>query len=293
MFFMRQTIVVTSRKIEYDLKNEMYQHYQALSTAFYIVFTYFREQICLIACPYGRLQSVLLDSNCLVVGYDYKRGEPRGKAKGQTDSDDEKRGDCIDCRDCVNVCPTGIDIRNGTQLECTNCTACIDACNFVMKRTNKPTNLISITSEDKIASGQKFRFTARIKGYSVVFLVLVTFLIIMLSRRTEIETTILRTAGTMYQLQDSNKISNLYNIKIVNKTTRNFPVKVKIISPAGIVKMLDTNLTAKPSIRSESVFFAVCERSLMTKERNEIIFGVYDGDKLIQKIKSTFEGTKQ
>jgi len=260
------------------------------STAFYLIYAYFREQICLIVCPYGRLQGVLLDSNCLIVAYDYRRGEPRGKLKPKENRTDANKGDCVDCDNCVSVCPTGIDIRNGTQLECTNCTACIDACNFVMKRTGKPNGLIRIASENEIATGQKFRFTARVKAYSLVFGIMLTFLIYLLVTRTEFEATILHTPGTLYQMQDSNKISNLYNVKIMNKTERNIPVVIKIISPKGEIKMMDSSLIAKPSARTEAVFFAVFDNSLITKERNDVVFGIYDGERLIKKINSTFLG---
>src|SRR5690606_4460251 len=117
---------------------------------FFIVYAFVREQVCTNICPYGRLQGVLLDKDSIVVTYDYKRGEPRAKfAKVNT----AHLGDCIDCNQCVNVCPTGIDIRNGTQLECTNCTACIDACNFMMEKVGRPKNLIRYDSENNVALG--------------------------------------------------------------------------------------------------------------------------------------------
>ncbi|MBY0433272.1 MAG: cytochrome c oxidase accessory protein CcoG, partial [Cyclobacteriaceae bacterium] len=112
----------------------------AFTFIFYGVFAYFREQACIVVCPYGRLQSVLLVKDSIVVAYDWLRGEPRGKLKKNQVA--EGHGDCIDCKLCVHVCPTGIDIRNGTQLECVNCTACIDACDDVMLKINKPKGLI-------------------------------------------------------------------------------------------------------------------------------------------------------
>ncbi|MFZ9661460.1 MAG: cytochrome c oxidase accessory protein CcoG [Chitinophagaceae bacterium] len=118
------------------------------SAVFFFVYYWFREQVCIVVCPYGRLQGVLLDKNSIVVAYDYVRGEPRGKVSKDTI---EIKGDCVDCAACVRVCPTGIDIRNGTQLECVNCTACIDACDSIMKSVEKPTGLIRYASENNIA----------------------------------------------------------------------------------------------------------------------------------------------
>ena len=142
----------------------------AFSGVFFFVYTYFREQVCLVVCPYGRLQGVLLDRNSIVVAYDYVRGEPRTKPKKVEDT---KAGDCIDCKACVRVCPTGIDIRNGTQLECVNCTACIDACDHIMEEIGKPKGLIRYDSENGIAKGTKLKVTPRIIGYSAVLLLLV------------------------------------------------------------------------------------------------------------------------
>jgi cytochrome c oxidase accessory protein FixG len=152
----------------------------AFTFVFFAVYMRFREQACLIVCPYGRLQGVLLDKNSVVIGYDYKRGEPRGKLSKLGDS---KFGDCIDCHQCVNVCPTGIDIRNGTQLECVNCTACIDACDTIMDKINKPKGLVRYTSENAIADGTKFKITGRIKAYSFVLFLLLTKLVFQVNNR--------------------------------------------------------------------------------------------------------------
>ena len=114
---------------------------------FYFVFAWFREQVCIIACPYGRLQGVLLDNKSIVVAYDHERGENRQKLRKEEIRDEKGFGDCIDCKQCVLVCPTGIDIRNGTQLECINCTACIDACDEIMDTVGFEPGLIRYASE--------------------------------------------------------------------------------------------------------------------------------------------------
>ncbi len=128
------------------------------TTLFFFVYSWMREQVCTVVCPYGRMQGVLLDKNSIVVTYDHVRGEPRGKYKK---NEERAIGDCIDCNQCVRVCPTGIDIRHGTQLECTNCTACIDACDKMMEAVNLPTGLIRYASENNISTKQPYRFTGR------------------------------------------------------------------------------------------------------------------------------------
>src|SRR5690606_35046084 len=135
------------------------------STVFFFVFAWFREQACLVVCPYGRLQGVMLDKDSIVVANDYERGVPRGTLSKDAES---KTGDCIVCNQCVHVCPTGIDIRNGTQLECVNCTACIDACDDIMDKIEKPRGLIRFASENQIAKKAKFRFTPRMFAYTGV-----------------------------------------------------------------------------------------------------------------------------
>lgn len=127
-----------------------------------------------VVCPYGRLQSVLLDRNSMIVAYDYKRGEPRGKYKKEKVAEKEN-GDCIDCFQCVKVCPTGIDIGNGTQMECVGCTACIDACDKMMDAVNRPRGLVRYASENGIEEGKKLSYTGRMKFYTLLLLILTPF----------------------------------------------------------------------------------------------------------------------
>ncbi|WOC52371.1 cytochrome c oxidase accessory protein [Bergeyella porcorum] len=127
--------------------------------AFYFVFAWFREQVCTLVCPYGRLQGVLIDKQTINVYYDFKRGENRSKWRKGEDRKALGKGDCIDCNQCVVVCPTGIDIRNGQQLECVNCTACIDACDEVMEKVGLPKGLIRYATEDEIEQERPFKFT--------------------------------------------------------------------------------------------------------------------------------------
>ena len=180
-----------------------------VSAFFYWVYAFFREQICTMVCPYGRMQGVLLDSNSIVVSYDYIRGEPRGN---------KSKGDCIDCHRCLAVCPTGIDIRNGTQLECVNCTACIAACDPEMTQIHKPTGLIRFDSYNGIKEGRQLKFGGRLIGYSVVLVALVGLLSYLLISRADVETTVLRVPGQLFQETPEGNISNLYNIQVINKT---------------------------------------------------------------------------
>ena len=200
------------------------------SVVFYWIFSWFREQACILVCPYGRLQGVLLDRNSIVIAYDHVRGEPRGKLRR-----DQVRegGDCIDCRQCVEVCPTGIDIRNGTQLECVNCTACIDACDSIMDGIKKPRGLIRYASANGITQGTGFRWTARVIGYTVVLALLVTVLTVLLIRRTPLDVTVLRTPGMMFQEQPGDRISNVYDLKVLNKMFVDVPVTCTAHRSAG------------------------------------------------------------
>jgi cytochrome c oxidase accessory protein FixG len=184
---------------------------------FYFVFSWFREQVCIVACPYGRLQGVMLDRNSIVVAYDYIRGELRGKFKKNEDRKESGKGDCIDCNQCVAVCPTGIDIRNGTQLECVNCTACIDACDQMMDAVNLPRGLIRFTSEEGITKQKQRKITIRSVAYTFILVLLLGVLGYLLGERPPTDTTVLRTPGMLYQERDNGTFSNLYNWKTVNK----------------------------------------------------------------------------
>lgn len=250
-----------------------------ISGVFYWIYSWFREQVCTMVCPYGRMQSVLLDSKSIVVTYDYKRGEPRG-AKNE--------GDCIDCHQCVSVCPTGIDIRNGTQLECISCTACIDQCNKIMQITKKPPGLIRFDSEDGIKHGHKTIWNARNRAYSGVLLLLISLFAFTLFTRPVIETTILRTPGLLYQENDNNTISNVYNIKIVNKTHDEIPLEIRLISHKGEIKMAGNTMTIKDQAMFESTFVLFISKDQLESDKTEIEFGIYSKSELIETYKTTF-----
>lgn len=254
------------------------------SGVFYAVFAFFREQVCTVVCPYGRLQSVLLDKDSVVVAYDHVRGEPRGKFK-------KNEGDCIDCMQCVNVCPTGIDIRNGTQLECINCTACIDACNHIMEKVGYPKGLIRFASENGIADKKPLRFTPRMKVYSIVLLLITGAMTFMLISRKPVSGTIIRTAGMLYQERGADSISNLYRIKLVNKTTAVVQLTLRLEDVAGKIEIIgNPHIQVKAEGQGEGTFFVVLPRARILKRKSGITIGLYEGNKQVGLKKTTFLG---
>jgi cytochrome c oxidase accessory protein FixG len=254
---------------------------------FFAVFAWFREQACLIVCPYGRLQGVLLDKNSVVVAYDYVRGEPRGKFKK---NETREKGDCIDCALCVKVCPTGIDIRHGTQLECVNCTACIDVCNDMMRSVNLPEGLIRYASENGIAEKKPLRFTKRMFAYSAVLFLLSGFLVYLISSRNIIEATVLRTPGQLFQEQPDNQISNLYNFKIINKSFEDIPVEIRLENSNGEIKMIGNDHTVKKESKFETSFFIILPSGSVKKRKTELELGIYSNGKKLETIRTTFLG---
>ncbi|HEX5654558.1 MAG TPA: cytochrome c oxidase accessory protein CcoG [Chitinophagaceae bacterium] len=262
----------------------------AFAAVFYAVYAYFREQVCTVICPYGRLQGVLLDRNSMVVAYDYKRGEPRGKFK-KTLPAVLDTGDCIDCFQCVKVCPTGIDIRNGTQMECVGCTACIDACDKMMDATGKPRGLIRYASENGIAGNQPLRYTARMKFYTLLLLLLAGLLTTLLLTRKDIDGTIVRAAGMLYQERGADSISNLYTIKVINKTLEDIPVTLKLENaPGHIIEAEGRNIDVKKEGQGKGSFFVVLPRSYVSKRKTKLTIGLYDGEKKITQLTTNFMG---
>lgn len=259
------------------------------SFVFYGVYAYFREQACTVVCPYGRLQSVLLDKNSMIVAYDYKRGEPRGKVNKK---EERTIGDCIDCFQCVRVCPTGIDIRNGTQLECVGCTACIDACDNVMDKINKPRGLVRYASENGIANGEKLHYTTRMKLYTVLLGILLTILSFLLFTRKDVDATVMRAPGQLYQDRGQDSVMNLYNIKIANKTVEEVPLTIRIENMGGSVEIIGSKhiIPVKKEGQGSGSFFVILPKQSIRERKTEIKLGLYEGDKLIDVVKANFLG---
>jgi cytochrome c oxidase accessory protein FixG len=185
----------------------------AMTALMYVNFAFFREQLCLIICPYGRLQSVLTDSDTVSVGYDALRGEPRSHRKAR----DEQKGDCVDCGRCVVVCPTGIDIRNGLQLDCIACTACIDACDEVMTRLDKPRGLIRYDSQKGLAHEPRRVLRPRIYVYAALGALGLLVASLSLRSREPFESNLLRLSGPPFVLDGPGRVRNALELHLVNK----------------------------------------------------------------------------
>jgi cytochrome c oxidase accessory protein FixG len=283
--------IVGMEELEVLIQDGIFLHFGTFSSliiftfVFFFVYLWFREQVCIIVCPYGRLQGVLLDKNSILVAYDYIRGEPRGKLS-DTKTD---KGDCVNCAACVRVCPTGIDIRNGTQLECVNCTACIDACDEIMDHVGKPKGLIRYASENNIAKKEKTAYTFRLKMYTVVLIGLLTFLATLLITRDDVSVRVMRTAGQMYQRQDNAMISNLYNIKLANKTRKIIHLELKLENIEGEIKMINTINVPKESYFQTS-FFVYLKHTEIKKRKTKIKIGIYQKGKKIETVTVSFLG---
>ncbi|MFD2907726.1 cytochrome c oxidase accessory protein CcoG [Flavobacterium ardleyense] len=263
---------------------------------FYFVFAWFREQVCIIACPYGRMQGVLLDNKSINVSYDHVRGEgENGRKKWRNGEDREAAGygDCIDCNQCVVVCPTGIDIRNGTQLECVNCTACIDECDIVMEKVGLPKGLIRYASEDEIVNKRKFKLTLRMKGYIAVLLILIGVLISMLFLRNDVEATVLRMPGQMFEHKGDN-ISNVFTFKIVNKTVRELKdINFKLRDAKGEIILVGKEaIVIKEQGLVQGTMFVEINQALLEDDKMVIVIEVYSGDKLIETATTNFMGPR-
>ncbi|MBT5147453.1 MAG: cytochrome c oxidase accessory protein CcoG [Flavobacteriales bacterium] len=257
---------------------------------FYWVFSRLREQVCSTICPYGRLQGVLIDSETVNVAYDYKRGEPRSLLK-RTKTSLEPKGDCIDCSLCVQVCPTGIDIRNGLQLECIHCTACIDACDSIMDKVNKPRGLITYASENSLRENKSFSLSNRTRAYVGVLGVLSLVMLGLLFMRTSIELNVFRTPGMLYQVSESGEVSNLYHFVLVNKTSE--VLGVVMVSPdenfeIEIVGNDYREIVLKPGVITEGVMFIRADIDEIDVGRNKIELRLMSGEQMYARSNTEF-----
>lgn len=262
----------------------------SFTAIFYGLFAKFREQACIAVCPYGRLQGVLLGKESIVVAYDWLRGEPRGHLK-KKETAQLNLGDCVDCKLCVHVCPTGIDIRNGTQLECVNCTACMDACDDVMIKIEKPKGLIRYASINSITNGVIKLISPRVIGYSLVLLTLLGILSFALITRSDVETTVLKVSGTLYQ-REPGMITNLYNVEFVNKTFDDLKLDIKVESPAGaVLHSVDGKAVVVPAEGLlKSVYFIKIPQKNVVHARTVVTLGIYQHGNRIETVKVKFIG---
>jgi cytochrome c oxidase accessory protein FixG len=257
---------------------------------FYFIYAKFREQACIAVCPYGRLQGVLLGKDSIVVAYDWLRGEPRGHMKKKQVAE-VNQGDCIDCNLCVQVCPTGIDIRNGTQMECVNCTACIDACDDVMLKIGKPKGLIRFASINSITNRIQKIINPRVIGYSFVLVALLAILGFAIITRSDVETTVLKVPGTLYQ-REPGLVTNLYNVEFVNKTFKDVELQIRVESPgqASVQKVDGKPIVVPAEGLVKSVYFIKIPEALVKNARTTVTLGIYSGNKKLETVKAKFIG---
>ncbi|PZX51054.1 cytochrome c oxidase accessory protein FixG [Algoriphagus ratkowskyi] len=260
----------------------------AFSGIFMFIFTWFREQACLVVCPYGRLQGVMLDNNSINVMYDYVRGEPRAPIR-KSPVENVDKGDCVDCNLCVQVCPTGIDIRNGIQMECVNCTACIDACDEVMIKVDRPVGLIRYASENSIKQGFEKLLTKRVKIYMVILTLLVAAFIALLATREDITATVTRFPGMTYQEREDGMVTNLYQITLINKTYEPQEVSLKSLAEGMSVEILgEQNWVLEPQTKFEGRFFLVRKQDEIKVNQEKVELSVLHLGEEIDHISTNF-----
>lgn len=259
----------------------------AFTGIFLFVFSWFREQACIVVCPYGRLQGVLLDANSINVTYDHVRGEPRGPIRKQVTQ--QTKGDCIDCGLCIQVCPTGIDIRNGVQMECVNCTACIDVCDDVMDKINRPQGLIRYASDNSVEQKTNKLITPRVRVYSALLLLLLVGFAALLVTRDDLGMTVTRFRGMTYQERDTGEVSNLYEVSFINKTFDDQSVELKTENGLFRIEVVgDQNWTLSGQSKFEGRFFLVKEKQNIKTNQEDVTLLLLQNGKVIDKIKTSF-----
>jgi cytochrome c oxidase accessory protein FixG len=263
---------------------------------FYGIFARFREQACTFICPYGRLQSTLLDDNSIVVAYDHKRGEQRAPLRARQEPETRRaagHGDCVDCHQCVAVCPTGIDIRHGTQMECVHCTACMDACDSVMDRIGRPRGLIRYASLAGIERGERLRFTPRLAGYTALLATLIGLETFLVFSRADVEATLLRAPGSLYQTMPDGRIGNLYLLKLINKSAHDVPVQLRLESPeGGTLRVMGRELVVPAEKLAQTSVLIELPPAHLAAGTAGLTIEVRSGDRRLQTLRTRFIGPR-
>jgi cytochrome c oxidase accessory protein FixG len=257
---------------------------------FYGVFAFLREQVCTTICPYGRLQGVLLDQNTMVVAYDEVRGEERAKIHKGEDRQAVGKGDCIDCGHCVHVCPTGIDIRNGTQLECVNCTACIDACDHMMDAVGHDKGLIRFVSENGIKNRTPFQWTKRVKAYSVLLVGLLITLSILLISRKSFETNILRQKGSTFQVDEHGMVSNIFEVNMLNKTHKRYHIHFEIDDSKAQIETVGKPVVLKSEAKAKVLVVVKMPNDALENGMKKFKIHIFGNHQEIEVIQTKFIG---
>lgn len=260
------------------------------TTVFFAVFAWFREQVCTTVCPYGRLQGVLLDKNSVVVAYDYKRGENRAPMRKTEDREEAGKGDCIDCHLCVNVCPTGIDIRNGTQLECVNCTLCMDACDQIMDRVGLEKGLIRYESEEGIRTGKKWKLSTRAKAYIVLMFAILGLLTTLILSRSEIEMSILGVRQSGYTHVNDSTLANLFEADMLNKTNTDHLLEFRVLSGNADLEVVGNDLTIEKGKRLKRQLILRMNKKYIQGSKTPVIIGLYSNGELMEQEEVNFSG---
>jgi cytochrome c oxidase accessory protein FixG len=257
---------------------------------FYGVFAFLREQVCTTICPYGRLQGALIDQNTMVVAYDEVRGEKRAKIHKGEERRAVGKGDCIDCGQCVNVCPTGIDIRNGTQLECINCTACIDACDYMMDAVGHENGLIRFVSENGIKNRTPFQWTRRVKAYSLLLTILLITLTILLVTRKSFETNVLRQKGSTFQVDENGLVSNIFEINLLNKTHDTYHIHFNVDDPDAEIKSVGKEVVLKTETKTKAIIVVKMPNSVLVNGMKKFKIHIFGNGRQMEVIQTKFIG---
>ncbi|MBI3791874.1 MAG: cytochrome c oxidase accessory protein CcoG [Gemmatimonadetes bacterium] len=239
-------------------------------------FTWFREQTCLIACPYGRWQSVLLDRQSMIVAYDFNRGEPRRKGGKDRPADS---GDCVACNACVTTCPTGIDIRNGLQMECIHCTQCMDACDHIMRAVGKPEGLIRYASRDALEGKARHVLRPRTVLYPAAFSLAFGSFLFALNTRAKADVTLLRSGAEPFAIEADGRVSNQVRVKIANRSTEahQYAITVAGVDGAQVIAP-ESPLTVKPGETRSTSVFVLLPRDAFIRGRRDVTVTISAGD---------------